>query len=168
MRRPILCVAAIAVSVVYCGLMSGSALSRDARVSAEGVSSLSYAPKPFYDDLSGMRVRFTTTGRARPGWQYVVSLIILGPDAQPENRCTSVLISSLPTDVIRPFHRVLGGTGKTNTVVFRADTFAPLSNYFCHGRATVRVYTAAIHKPKKGPSSSRAMRSLSFRILHAP
>jgi hypothetical protein len=51
-------------AAIVLALVTGQSHASSSRVGAEGVSSLSYAPKPFYDDLSRMRARFTTTGRA--------------------------------------------------------------------------------------------------------
>ena len=92
-------------------------------VAKEGVSSLSYAPKPFYDDLSRMRVRLKTTGRARRGYHYVVLLTIRGPDAlnhpTGDPGCAYGAGSTVKGSYV-PHDRVLGAPGKTYTIWLKA------------------------------------------------
>ena len=126
---------AVAAALLSAAAPSVGSLARSA-VSAEGVSSLSYAPKPFYDDLSRMRVRFMTNGHARPGLEYRVVLLISGPDTSSLN-CQSLAFSTLSDSVVGPVQRILGAPGKTYTVSLRAA--GPLRKYFCHGRAELSV-----------------------------
>jgi hypothetical protein len=72
------------------------AASNNAREKAEGVSSLTYAPKPFYDNRSRMKVRFTTTGRARPGFNYLVTLLVSGPSTGSSFGCDATVVSGKP------------------------------------------------------------------------
>lgn len=53
---------AIGIAAFVAAVLTVAASGSGRGATVEGVSSLSYAPKPFYDDLSRMRVRFTTTG----------------------------------------------------------------------------------------------------------
>lgn len=137
-------------------LTAGSASARDAASSAVGVSSLSYAPKPFYDDLSRMRVRFTTTGRAKPGTYYYVDLLINGPDAGPDASCLNLAVSDQAYTAVNP-HRIPGAPGKTYTVWLKATGGLSSEPYFCHGRAELSV-----------SAGKRDLRTLKFRILRAP
>ena len=147
-------IAAIAAAVLAttAGAVRGEAV-------AENVSAMSYAPKPFYDDLSRMRIRFTTTGRAKPGHYYAVILSISGPDAGPGAGCTNLGYSEDSGTTVHA-RRILGGRGQTQTVWFKAGSFG---RYFCHGRATVTVDVGP-----KNVSLRREIRTLNFRILRAP
>jgi hypothetical protein len=116
---------AVAATALVLAMLAASTQSAVSGATTEGVSSLSYAPKPFYDDLSRMRVRFTTTGRAGPGREYDVILFILGPEAlgscdYSAPCCSSTAWSKLRSDTLRPV-RVLGQPGRTYTVWLRAQ-----------------------------------------------
>ena len=134
-----------------------------ARPVAEGVSSLEYAPKPVYDDFSKLRVRFTTTGQARPGYEYYVSLGIDGPDARGSD-CAWVAYSSLEGQSSRRGH-IVGAPGKTITLWLLAEPL--MGGYFCHGRAELSVHSLKIRGDAHG-KYTRHMRSDKFRVLRAP
>ena len=85
-----------------------------------GVSSLDYSPKPFWQDMSRMRVRFTTTGPAGPRRQYVVWLF--AGQSHPHQQCNP---ESATWDI-------LGGVGKTVEVVLDAEEFYENAR-FCSG-----------------------------------
>ena len=86
--------------------------------SKEGVwRSPSYAPKPFHTNDARMRVRFTTTGRARPGFEYFVVYSIYGPDSVSD-KCASLGFSDEKKHVVRK-QTILGAAGRTYTVVFK-------------------------------------------------
>ena len=140
---------------------------RGSTVAKEGVSSLSYAPKPFYDDLSRMRVRFTTTGRAGPGRHYIVSLLIVGPDAfgGASNGCAYLASSKGLPRGVRPV-RILGAPGRTYVVWLHAGAGIGSTGYFCHGRANLRVRTNSIRNPSQ--AKLREFLGLDFRVRPAP
>jgi hypothetical protein len=156
--RSLAVVASVAgLSVVATALGVTSATARDSASSVAGVSSLTYAPKPFYDDLSRMRVRFTTTGTARPGSYYSLSLLISGPDAGPNARCLNLAVSGDRLFDTRPSRRIRGAPGRTYTVWLTAARGYSTEPYFCHGRAELTV-----------SAGKRDLRTLKFRILRAP
>lgn len=153
-RRTAAVIAGITIAATV--LAAASASARDSASFAVGVSSLSYAPKPFYDDLSRMRVRFTTTGRTKKGSYYSVILLISGPDAGPSAGCLNLGVSDDPATAVRP-QRILGAPGRTYTVWLKATGGLSAEPYFCHGRAELTV--------SAGKSD---LRTLKFRILRAP
>jgi hypothetical protein len=154
MRHGFVLVGALFAAIA--ALTVGSASARDTASSAVGVSSLSYAPKPFYDDLSRMRVRFTTTGRAKPGTDYSVVLLIDGPDAGPDASCQNLAVSFDAATAVNP-RRIVGAPGKTYTVWLKATGGYSAEPYFCHGRASLTV-----------TAGKRDLRTIKFRILRAP
>jgi hypothetical protein len=118
------------------------------------VTYLDYAPKPLYDDISALRVRFTTTGGAPRHWMYNVTLLIEGPTASPLYGCSAIAqwppVGPTPT---------LAGRGRTWSVRLRGD---PVNPNFCHGRAQldVELDTLTGHHP-------RVLRKVDFSVLHA-
>ena len=156
MSRVILSVTAVVVGVLASGFPSEAARSERAEVSAEGISSLTYAPKPFVDTSSRMRVEFTTTGRARPGHYYDVYVFIDAPD--DARNCVRLGVPSA-AGIAR---RIVGGPGESYTVWLagvraRAD--------FCRGKAELAVISRPISRTS---TQVRVLRAISFRVLHAP
>lgn len=148
-----------AASLVAAAALVSSAKSTEAAVSVAGVSALSYAPKPFYDDLTHMTVRFTTTGRTRPGREYFVVLEVFGRDQD----CQFATV--YPDDYNKP--RVLGGQGKNYVVTLGAKKSSfGLYEYFCRGPARLRVGSNLIRSPTR--RTVRFHRTINFRIFHAP
>ena len=133
--------------------------AQDTRLAAEGVSSLGYGPKPFYDDRSRMRVTFTTTGRAGQNREYYVLLTIDGPDT---SNCADLAGSTVP--FLNPV-TVLGAPGRTYAVWLTASPIV-FNGYFCRGRATLWVGTNTIEYPSR--AANRVLRKTQFRILRAP
>jgi hypothetical protein len=161
-----LVLAALGIAMCVLSTPVSGASSRQSRDSREGVSSLSYAPKPVYDDLRRMRVRFTTTGRAGPGREYLVSLFIEGPDAAAGMRastCDNYIDSYFPGNSTVKGH-ILGAPGHTYTVWLIASQ--GWGGYFCHGRAELAIYTNSIRHPSL--KRIRTWRTAKFRILRAP
>ena len=64
---------ATALTLLVAGCGAG-----DSEAGEEGVSNISYSPKPFCDDLDRLKISVTTTGAAREGFQYIVGLGIDG------------------------------------------------------------------------------------------
>lgn len=124
----------------------------------EGVSSLSYSPKPFYNDLSYMKVRLTTVGRAALGREYVVTLISGGKHA---GECASAAVSDEPR-LGGSRKRITGSAGGTYTVWLRAIELD--GGFFCAGPAYLIIDTEQINSTK----GARVLRKLTFRILRAP
>lgn len=151
------------VTMVVITLAVANALARNDRLLREGVSSLRYAPKPFYDNHSRIRVTFTTTGRARPRFKYAVSLIIARSNTSTSD-CTSIVTSEASHMVVAP-QQILGGRGKTYTVQLRSD-YAPDLGYFCRGLAILSVYTTPIGH--NNYDTRKTLRRTTFRILPAP
>ena len=103
-----------------------------------------------------MRVRFTTTGRARPGFKYEVDLLMSGPDANGLD-CAYGAFS-------RQRDSTVGAPGQTYTVWLVAPSW--MGGYFCHGRAELSVDSVSVqHRSSK---TSRTVRTISFRMLRAP
>jgi hypothetical protein len=119
-----------------------------------GVSSLSYSPKPFSDDMHEMTVRFTTTGRAGGGREYIVYLTTgidyHGSGCYPE-------WESMESPM-------RGGVGKTYSVVLDTDAVFDEDTFFCPGKAQLVVRTQYI-EGGSGTLEPRLMRKLEFRIL---
>lgn len=153
-------VAASCCAAVFLALASGSAFSSDHVAAKEGVAVVRFSPKPFYDDLTRMNVRFVTTGRARPGFEYFVSLQALGPAALPLN-CTTVVVSSESDR-----GHIVGAPGRGYTAVLR--TYEPITGtrYFCKGPAVIWVGAASIRNASR--KTTRIYRKVSLRILPAP
>lgn len=157
MSRVILSVTAVVVAVLASGTSSDAARSERAEVSAEGISSLSYAPKPFLDTSSRMRVDFTTTGRARPGHYYDVYVFI---DASADaSNCVSLGVTS-GSGIAR---RIVGSPGQSYTV-WLAGLKDPRAD-FCPGKAELSVISRPISRTS---TKVRVLRTISFRVLHAP
>jgi hypothetical protein len=135
-------------------------------ISKEGVSSSSYAPKPFYNDITRLRIRFTTTGRARPGFEYLAIYSIHGPGSLSE-KCASFGLSDEKNDVVRE-QTILGAAGRSYTVIFKPARFSsdfPVVHGFCPGRAFVEFTSASIAHPSK--KTSRLLATLTFRVRKA-
>jgi hypothetical protein len=157
MSRVILSVTAVVVGVLASGFPSDAARSERAEISAEGISSLTYAPKPFVDTSSRMRVDFTTTGRARPGHYYDVYVFIDAPD--DARNCVSLGVPS-GAGIAR---RIVGGPGESYTVWLAGVRARPAD--FCHGKAELAVISRPISRTS---TRVRVLRAISFRVLHAP
>lgn len=126
--------------------------SRAERAQVEGVSAVTYAPHPLYNDQRSLKVRFTTRGRARPGLEYYAGIVI--HPGRGERTCSFLEASPSPES-----HRYIDGSpGKTYTVVLRAS--AP-AHRFCAGRGTIAVGTA---RPSDG-TGGREYRTLAIRVL---
>lgn len=136
------------------------AVSNQTRATSEGVSSLTYAPKPFYDNLSRMKVRFATTARARPGFEYVVTLLVSGPSTGSWFQCDETAVSGEPGTSLPP-SAIHGAPGRTYVVWLLAGRKD--GGHFCRGRASLSVVSASASRP----SSNRRLRTLAFRILPA-
>jgi hypothetical protein len=117
----------------------------------EGVSSLSYSPKPLHNDLRSFEVRFTTRGPAQEGLEYYAGIVI--DSLAGERGCSFLEVA--PPEGSR--QHVEGAPGRTYTVVMRADA----GGRFCAGRATLAVGTA---RPSDG-RGGRQYRKVTFRIL---
>jgi len=131
-----------------------------------GVSSLSYSPRPYYKDMTKMRVRFTTTNPVPPNRAYTVSLFT-GLSHRDGTPCYPEF--AYPYDYNDPPLR--GGVGKTVSVTLVTDApetvreedidkVGPNDTHACTGRARLVVRYET-------PQGSRVMRRLSFRILPA-
>jgi hypothetical protein len=141
-----------AIGAIAFGCVTGSACALNTELLAEGVSTLSYAPKPLTADLSRMRVRFTTTGRARPGYYYDVYLFI---NPRDDRGCVSLGVSDRTgTD------RILGAPDHTYTVSLSGVKRPP--GDFCDGRAEVTVVSRSIDPSSK---RTRILRAISLRVL---
>jgi hypothetical protein len=145
---------ALALLVVGCG--GGKA--------EEGVSDLTYAPQPFYDDLLTMSVNFTTTGPAREGFEYAVVFEIVGADTNLLG-CRFFGLSTRHDDV-RSDQTILGEPGKTYTVEFKAADESLDVSHFCRGPGTLAVTSVSIDNPSN--ETSRQLQDLEFRVLPAP
>lgn len=143
-----------AIGAIAFGCVSGSAGALHTEFLAEGVSTLSYTPKPFTAGLSRMSVRFTTTGRARPGYYYDVYLFI---DARDDRGCVSLGVSDRADS-----DRILGAPNQTYTVLLMGIKRPP--GPFCHGHAEVTVVSTSITPSSK---RTRVLRTISFRVLRA-
>ena len=68
-------VSALAFATTFVG--SARSTPRDvATAAAGGVFIVTYMPQRVTSRTSGLRVGFTTTGRAQPGWQYYVYFFV--------------------------------------------------------------------------------------------
>ena len=157
MSRVIPSVTVLVAAILASGPPSDAGRSERAETSAEGVSSLSYAPKPFVDTSSHMRVDFTTTGRARPRHYYDVYVFIDEPgDAR---NCVTLGVPS-GSGIAR---RIVGGPGESYTV-WLSGIKAPSAD-FCPGKAELSVISRPISRTS---TKVRVLRTISFRVLHAP
>lgn len=148
--------ALLLVAITLTALVSGSTALSSTAVAPEGVSSVSYSPKPLYNDLSYIRVRFTTTGRARPGWGYGVDLETKGP----AGGCAYVAASNTP--LLGGSRRVItGAPGTTYTVTLWAEVGG---GFWCAGPAELWVGTRTL----KHPGYMTIYRKVWFRIFRAP
>jgi hypothetical protein len=137
MRRAMLVgIAALAVGAAF-GASARSAPWEPTAPSTGGVFVVTYAPVPLTSALSQFRVRFTTTGRAQPGWEYYVLLTMKRPKVK-KPRCAYRAASWVPSMVRRVQH-ISGVSGKTYTVWLRAAK--SLGGHFCAGRAILDVGT---------------------------
>jgi hypothetical protein len=146
-----------AVSVVaVCGAFTGSARSEPVRLttsSTGGVFVVTYAPKPVTSRDSLIRVRFTTTGRAQPGWEYYVYLLIRQPKAK-KLKCANRAASWVPSMVRRVQH-ISGVAGGNYTIWLRAAK--ALGGHFCAGSAVLEIGT--------GPNAREGQRRHPLRQL---
>ena len=122
-------------------MLAGSAHAAPVRGSSPapgGVFVVTYAPVPLTSKLSEIRVRFTVTGRAQPGWVYYVYLVVPRPKSK-KTRCAWVAASWNPKMVRRVPH-ISGVDGQTYTVWLRAAK--SLGGHFCPGKGSLDIGTA--------------------------
>ncbi len=107
-----------------------------------------------------MRVRFNTTGRAQPGWEYYVYLVIRQPKAKKLN-CANRAASWVPGMVRRVQH--ISGVAEGNyTVWLRAAKSR--GAHFCAGPAVLEIGTGP--NGREG-QRRRALRQLTLKIAPA-
>jgi len=135
---------------------------KDARTAREGVSSLSFAPKPFHDNLPRMKVSLTTAARARRGFEYVVVLLVTGPETGSMFNCDNTVASTAPGSAV-PHQHILGAPGRTYTLWLLAERGS--GGHFCHGKATLTVSSVSMRGPLS--KDSHILRTVSFRILRS-
>jgi len=154
----------VAVAVLAVGgALANSTKSAPLRAtvsSTGGVFVVTYAPQPMTSRDSLMRVRFTTTGRAQPGWEYYVHLVIRQPKAK-KLKCATRAASWVPSMVRRVQH-ISGVPGANYTVWLRAAK--SLGGHFCAGHAVLEIGT--------GPNGlegqrRRPLRQLALKIARA-
>jgi hypothetical protein len=152
--------AAVASLLFVAGSVGGSVRSAIASASAEGVSSLTYAPKPFYSHRGRLLVRFTTTGRAAPGREYVVVLLVDAPTWPRSLNGCGLYAFSWDSQ-----QRVVGAPGTTYIVVLKADPTlgGPGAGYFCPGPARLFVETNSIRNPSR--KNARVLRKVTLRVF---
>ena len=133
-----LCAGIIALTIAAAFAAPGESASLGTGTPATGgVFIVTYMPKPMTSGNSLMRVRFTTTGRAQPGWVYYVYLEVRRPRAK-KLRCANRAASWVPSMVRRVQH-ISGVSGGSYTVWLRAAK--SLGGHFCAGRAVLDVGT---------------------------
>jgi hypothetical protein len=128
--------------------------------STGGVFVVTYAPQPMTSRDSLMRVRFTTTGRAQPGWEYYVYLVIRQPKAK-KLKCANRSASWVPSMVRRVQH-ISGVAGGNYTIWLRAAK--SLGGHFCAGPAVLEIGTGPTGREGQ---RRRPLRQLSLRIAPA-
>ncbi len=99
---------------------------------------VTYSPQRLTSAASQMRLRFTTTGRAQPGWEYYVYLRVERRTAK-KPRCANRAASWVPGMVKRVRH-ISGVAGGTYTVWLRAAK--SLGGHFCSGPSILDIGTA--------------------------
>ena len=107
-----------------------------------------------------MRVRFTTTGRAQPGWEYYVYLVIRQPKAK-KLKCANTAASWVPSMVRRVQH-ISGIAGGNYTVWLRAAK--SLGGHFCAGPAVLEIGAGPTGRDGQ---RRRPLRQLPLRIAPA-
>jgi hypothetical protein len=145
-----------AVAVLAVGAFVSSAESAPLPIAASstgGVFVVTYAPQPITSRDSLMRVRFTTTGRAQPGWEYYVYLVIRQPKAK-KLKCANKAASWAPSMVRRVQH-ISGVAGGNYTIWLRAAK--ALGGHFCAGPAVLEIGT--------GPTGREGQRRRPLRQL---
>jgi hypothetical protein len=138
------------------GALVGSAKSAPLRAATPetgGVFVVTYSPQPTTSRDSLMRVRFTTTGRAQPGWEYYVYLVIRQPKAK-KLKCANQAASWAPSMVRRVQH-ISGIAGGNYTIWLRAAK--ALGGHFCAGKAVLEIGT--------GPNGLEGQRRRALRLL---
>ena len=155
-------VSALAFATAFVG--SARSTPRDAAASAAGgVFIVTYMPQRVTSKDSRLRVRFTTTGRAQPGWEYYVYFVVQGrrPKGAAKARCAWRAASWVPSMVKRVQH-ISGVSGGSYTVSLRAAK--SLGGHFCAGRAVIEVGTAPTgHQGDR----RRLLRSLTLKVAPA-
>jgi hypothetical protein len=147
--------AAVVVLTVDAAFVSTaeSAPLRAAVSSTGGVFVVTYEPQPMTSRDSLMRVKFATTGRAQPGWEYYVRLVIRQPKAK-NLKCANRAASWVPSMVRRVQH-ISGVAGGNYTVWLRAAK--SLGGHFCAGQAVLEIGT--------GPNGREGQRRRPLRQL---
>jgi hypothetical protein len=135
-RATFIGVAALLISAAF-GASATSAPLGTATPSTGGVFVVTYSPLPLTSALSEVRVRFSTTGRAQPGWEYYVYLSMQRPKAK-KPRCAHKAASWVPS-MVRHVPHISGVSGGTYTVWLRAAK--DLGGHFCAGQAVLEVGT---------------------------
>jgi len=145
-------VSALAIGGAFVG-SSKSAPLRGATPETGGVFVVTYTPQPVTSRDSLMRVRFTTTGRAQPGWEYYVYLVIRQPKAT-KLKCANRAASWVPSMVRRVQH-ISGVAGGNYAFSLRAAKV--LGGHFCAGSAVLEIGT--------GPNGLEGQRRRALRLL---
>ena len=163
-RRLVCCAATAGVMTALGVAFVGSARSAPVDLAAPspgGVFVVTYAPQRVTSGDSRVRVTFTTTGRAQPGWEYYVYLLVEGrkPKGKKKARCAWRAASWIPSTVRRVQH-ISGTSGGSYTVWLRAAR--TLGGHFCAGHAVLEVGTAPIgHQGDR----RRLLREVTLRIV---
>jgi len=155
----LIAIAAAAVGGAFAGPAKSEPVGA-ARSSTGGVFVVTYAPKPTTSRDSLMRVRFTTTGRAQPGWEYYVYLTIRQPKAK-KLHCANRAASWVPSMVRRVKH-ISGVAGGNYTVWLRAAK--SLGGHFCAGPAVLEVGTGPTGREG---SRRRPLRQIPLKVLRS-
>jgi hypothetical protein len=150
--------AALAAATVFVGSATSSP-SEAVAPSPGGVFVVTYAPQPLTSALSQIRVRFTTTGQARLGWEYYVYLAL--KPRPKKTRCAHTAASWNPATA-RHVQHISGAPGKTYTVWLRAAK--SLGGHFCPGRGILEIGTGP---PGHEASRRRPLRLVPVTILRA-
>jgi hypothetical protein len=152
-------VAALAFATAFVGSARSSPREPTAPMPG-GVFVVTYAPQGVTSKDSRLRVSFTTTGRAQPGWEYYVYFVVEGrkpKGAKP--RCAWRAASWIPGMVTRVQH-ISGVAGGSYIVTLRAAK--SLGGHFCAGRAIIEVGTAPTgHQGDR----RRLLRRLTLRVV---
>jgi hypothetical protein len=163
-RRLVCCAATTGVTIALGAAFVGSARSASVDLAAPspgGVFVVTYAPQRVTSGDSLVRVSFTTTGRAQPGWEYYVYLLVEGrkPSGDKKARCAWRAASWIPSMVKRVQH-ISGTSGGSYAVWLRAAR--TLGGHFCAGQALLEVGTAPIgHQGDR----RRLLRQVTLRIV---
>jgi len=163
-RRLVCCAATAGVTIALGAAFVGSARSAPVDLAAPspgGVFVVTYAPQRVTSGDSQVRVSFTTTGRAQPGWEYYVYLLVEGrePKGHKKARCAWRAASWIPS-MVGAVRHISGTSGGSYTIWLRAAR--TLGGHFCAGHAVLEVGTAPIgHQGDR----RRLLRQVTLRIV---